>query len=374
MALELQSAPQVVKAPARRARELTLPSLSRRRITDNERMFFTEQLALLLETGANLYNALKLLREQTRNQALADVIDDIAGEIAEGRTFSQALAKHPNVFSANYVNLIAASETGGFMFRVLDELKLMEDKRAELKRTLVAALSYPAFLLVFSIAVVVFVLVAVFPKFGDLFTSIYDQLPVTTRWLMSTSTVLRDYGIYIVVGLGAAIAGVIRWTSSANGRQMIDDWLLRVPGVRSIFAELNLVQMLRVMSLSLGNGVPMVETLRACRDVVDNLVFKRFVDHVTQVVREGGRIAQGFDGAAFLPPIACSMISTAEESGDLGRVAGRLADHYELELTRRLKAMSRMAEPVMLLVMGTVVGLLVSSLILPIFKLARAVH
>jgi type II secretory pathway component PulF len=148
---------------------------------------------------------------------------------------------------------------------------------------------------------------------------------------------------------------------------------MRVPFVRDILAELNLVQILRVLSLSLANGVAMIDALRACREVVRNAVFKTFIDQVERLVQEGGRIAVGFEQARFMPPLASSMIRTAEDSGSLTRVAGRLADYYEAELARRLKTLARVAEPIMLLVMGAVVGLLVSSLILPIFRLARAV-
>jgi type II secretory pathway component PulF len=373
MALELQEVTKVVKSPSNGAREFTLTSLTRAKVGDNERMFFTEQLALLLETGANLYNALLALKGQSGNPAMEAMLEALTADIAEGRPFSDALAKHPEVFSANYVNLVAASEKGGFMHTVLYELKTMEEKRGELKRTVVSALSYPAFLLAFSGAVVVFVLLVVFPKFGDLFTSIYDQLPITTKVLMRVSDVMRSYGIYIVIGLGGAIAMFVRWIATPGGRAAIDKTMLSIPFVRDIFAELNLVQVLRVMSLSLGNGVAMIETLHACRDVVSNSLFKQFIGRVEGLVQEGGRVAQGFEQASFVPAIAKTMISTAEESGNLARVAGRLADYYEQELTQRLKTVSRMAEPIMLLVMGTVVGLLVSSLILPIFKLARAV-
>jgi len=375
MALELQTRAAKPKVSGSRSnpRQLTLPSLSRPKVGERDRMFFTEQLGLLLETGANLYGALQTLKKQSANPAMTVILDALMADISEGRPFSQALAKHPKLFSSSYVNLIAASETGGFMHNVLYELKAMEEKRAELKSTLFSALSYPVFLILFSVGVVVFVLLVVFPKFGDLFGSIYDQLPVTTRVLMSLSNVMLDYWLYILVTLGVLVAGLAHWTSSAAGRESIDRLLLQLPVIKSICAELYMIQTLRVMSLSLGNGVSMMETLNACRDVVSNRTFRRFIGQVQKLVEEGGGIARAFEDAAFVPPVAKAMISTAEESGSLAPVAARVADYYEQQLTRRLKAVSKMAEPIMLLVMGAVVGVLVSSLILPIFKLSRAV-
>jgi type II secretory pathway component PulF len=314
-----------------------------------------------------------LLRELTASPAMAAVVDQLLADVAEGRPFSQALAKHPRVFPTTYVNLIAASETGGFMHKILVELKAMEEKRAALKNTLVSALSYPAFLLVFSFAVVVFVLVAVFPKFDKLFASIHDQLPATTKLLMSTSDLLVDHWQYVLLATGGTAAAIARWVTSSTGRATIDRLLLRLPYVRNVFGELYVVQALRVISLSLANGVPMVETLRACQDVVQNTVFRGFLGGVEKSVQEGGGLARAFEQAPFVPTIAKAMIRTAEESGALAPVAARIAEYYEQELARRLKTISRFAEPIMLLVMGAVVGLLVSSLILPIFKLARAV-
>jgi type II secretory pathway component PulF len=373
MALELQTATQPARSARPRTLDLKLPSLARKRLKDRDRMFFTEQLALLLETGTSLYNALGALRQQSSNPAMAEVLEALMTDIAGGRPFSQALAKHPTVFSPNYVNLIAASETGGFMHKVLAELLAMEEKREELKSTLFSALSYPAFLICFSIAVVIFVLVVVFPKFGTLFVSIQDQLPITTKILMVMSNGLLDYWLYGFIAIGGVLVGLNRWLATAQGRESLDRMVLTLPVMRSVFAELYMVQVLRVMSLSLGNGVPMVETLQACRDVVNNSVFRRFIDNVEALVQEGRGLAAGFERAPFVPPVAKAMLSTAEESGNVAKVAARVADYYERELTQRLKTLSKMAEPVMLLVMGAVVGLLVSSLILPIFKLSRAV-
>jgi len=372
MALELETLAKPAQSAARKI-ELKVPSLFRRGPTDRDRMLFTEQLGLLLETGANLYSALKTLKGHSANPAMAEVIDTLMVDISEGRPFSQALAKHPKIFSPNYVNLIAASETGGFMHNVLHELKTMEEKRDELKQSLFSALSYPVFLMLFSVGVVIFVLVVVFPKFGDLFIAIEDQLPVTTKALMSLSNLLLNYWLIGLVGTGALLAGVAHWLSTAAGRESVDRLLLRLPVLKDVFAELYMIQSLRVMSLSLGNGVSMLDALGACKDVVHNTAFRRFIGHVEKLVEEGNGIARGFEDAAFVPPVAKAMISTAEESGNLAAVSARVADYYEQELSRRLKTVTKLAEPIMLLVMGAVVGLLVSSLILPIFKLSRAV-
>jgi type II secretory pathway component PulF len=343
------------------------------KINHKDLRFFTEQLALLLATGTNLHLSLKVLQRQMQNPAMGQLVDEMIEDIGEGRQFSQALAKHPDVFSQTYINLIAASEDGGFMHEVLEQLLEMEEKREQLQRTLFSALSYPAFLLVFALGVVVFVLVVVFPKFADMFSLIKDQLPSTTLFLMSASDFFIQQWFYILAAMLMTLIAFKYWAASQPGRQRLDWMKLQLPGIRNVFIQLYLMHTMRVLSLSLGNGVGILDALNSCKDVVRNRLFQQMIANVEEHVEGGDGIAAGFGNFGFIPPIVNQMISTGEETGNLPKVMSRLADFYERETTARLQTFSRLAEPVMLLVMGVVVGLLVSSLILPIFKLSRAV-
>ncbi len=345
-----------------------------RRITDKDRMFFTEQLSLLLGTGSNLHASLKALREQVENPAMKQLIDSLVNDIAEGRTFSRALSHHPRVFSQTYVNLVAASETGGFMDKVLEQLLEMDEKKDRLRNTLVSALSYPAFLLLFATAVVIFVLMAVFPKFSEMFSAISDQLPATTTFLMAVSETLRTQWPLVCASFIVALVFGRLWIRSPGGSRLLDRMKIGTPGIRQIFIKLYLVQSMRVMGLSLSNGVGIMETLSGCKEVVRNKIYRNFISDVQNRVEEGVGIAAGFSNARFIPPVVQQMITTGEETGNLPKVMSRLADYYERELSRNLATFTRLVEPVMLLVMGAIVGILVSSLILPIFKLSRAVH
>jgi type II secretory pathway component PulF len=342
-------------------------------ISNKERKFFTEQMALLLETGTSLQASLQALRKQLVSPPMIEMVDQLIDDIGQGMQFSAALARHPRIFSTTYVNLIAASEDGGFMHEVLQQLLALEEKREELKQTLFAALSYPAFLMVFALGVVVFVLVVVFPKFSDLFSGIRDQLPITTLFLMNASEILRQHWAYILAGLAIAVVGLKYWSTTESGRERLDWAKLNLPLMRSIFIQLYLVQSLRVLSLSLGNGVGMMDSLQSCKYVVKNRLFQRFIGDVEDCVERGAGFAVGFRNVSFIPPIVEQMISTGDESGSLPKVLSRLADYYETELGNRLQTLSRLAEPLMLLIMGGVVGIIVSSLILPIFKLSRVV-
>lgn len=344
------------------------------RISLNQRMVFTERLSLLLETGVNLLEALKVMQLQTEEPLLAEIIGSMGSTISEGKSFSAALAMHPEMFSGTYISLVAAAEEGGFLHQVLEQLLRMDEKNSQLRSSMVSALSYPAFLIVFSIAVVVFVLVVIFPKFESLFASIQDQLPITTVFLMALSAVVRHYWWLILIGLGALAWATVFWLKSEAGKLMLDKLKMSLPVIKDIYMQIYLSQTLSVLGLSLTNGVPITVALKASQGVVSNSIFARFLDDIRNHVNEGRGIAIGFTASPIVPPMVRQMVSTGEQTGNLGMVMTRVAEFYERELIKRITVLSKAIEPVMLIVMGVVVGMLVVSLILPIFKLSRAIH
>ncbi|MGI9288710.1 MAG: type II secretion system F family protein [Pseudomonadales bacterium] len=350
-----------------------LASFSRGKFTTKDRMFFTEQLSLLLETGNSLIESLRSVAAHSQNPRLRGVIEQMIVEITEGNSFSAALQKHGDLFPTTYINLIKASENGGFTAAVLAELLEMDEKKERLDATLKSALSYPAFLMLFSFAVVIFVLIVVFPKFAEMFANIADELPLSTTVLMWLSDKMLDFWPFIIGGTAGLLFLAHRWLNSSGGIQIIDTIKLRVPFVRQIFTELYVVQSMRVMGLSLGNGVSVMDTLASCRDVVRNHHYQQFMHFLEMSVQEGKGLGYGFKQTELVPDIVRQMVITGEESGSLPKVMDRIASYYERQLEKRLTMLAKAAEPAMLLIMGVVVGLLVSSLILPIFKLSRAV-
>ena len=344
------------------------------KISLTQRMVFTERLSLLLETGVSLLEALKAMQQQTEEPLLASIIGSLVDAISEGKTFAAALEKHPEMFNSTYTSLVFAAEEGGFLPQVLSQLLRMDEKNSQLRSNIVSALSYPAFLIVFSIAVVVFVLVVIFPKFESLFASIHDQLPISTIFLMATSAFVRHYWLLILIGLGIFTWATFTWVKSAAGKLALDHFKMTAPIVKDFYQQIYLSQTLSVLGLSLSNGVPITMALKACQGVVSNLVFVRFLDDIRNHVNEGRGVAIGFNSSPIVPPMVRQMVTTGEQTGNLGMVMSRVADFYERELTKRITIFSKSIEPVMLIVMGVVVGLIVVSLILPIFKLSRAVH
>jgi type II secretory pathway component PulF len=360
--------------PPRRFGLNTRISFGARKIGVAERMAFTEQLALLLETGVSLAEAIKVQHRQTQDEGLAAILGSIAASVSEGKPFSTSLALHPEMFSRTYVSLVAAAEDGGFLPEVLEQLRTMDEKSSELRSNIISALTYPAFLILFSFAVVIFVLVVIFPKFQSLFMSIRDQLPAPTLVLMMLSDVLRSYWWLILLLLAAASGLAWAWARTAAGKRTLDRLKLRLPLLREIYLQLYLNRTLSVLGMSLANGVPITAALKAAQDVADNCVFFEFLQTVQRHVNEGRGVAVGFLEAQFMPPMLQQMIATGDRTGNLAKVMTRVADFYGRELNKRVATLAKAVEPVMLLVMGVVVGLIVASLILPIFKLSRAVH
>ena len=347
---------------------------NKKKISSKDRIFLFQQIQLLLQTGTPLYAGLCALQKQSEKAAMRDLISELIATIDEGKSFSYALSKFPDVFTSTQINLISASEEGGFMHEVLQQILDMEERREKLRNTLISAISYPSFLALFSLAVVVFILTVVFPKFSELFTKIHDQLPITTKSLMWMSAVLTDYWMILIGVLAGLIFIISRWIASNSGRSLVDKFKLSFPVIKNVFTQVYLVQSLRVMSLSLGNGVSVMDTLADCKDTVQNKFYQKFLRDVELKVQEGSGISSGFAQVEFIPPLVKQMITTGEQTGNLPTVMGRIADHYESELLKYLQTLSKLAEPIMLLLMGGLVGIIVSSLILPIFSLSRAVH
>jgi type II secretory pathway component PulF len=380
MAIDLaKSTKQSTKRKAKKSQptEIKLSAfftgLTQKKLDVNDRIFFTEQLSLMLETGMPLFESLKAFATLEIKPQMKLMVDSMLSDVEEGKSFSAALSAHPGFFSLAYIHLVAAAENGGFLDKVLVELTVMDDKREKLKATVISAMIYPGFLILFSIAVVIFVLVAVFPKFAVMFERIHDELPGSTLMLMAASNALINHWWIILAATIAIILAAFYWMRTPQGREVIDNLKLSVYVIKDIFIQLYLVQSMRLMSMSMANGVTVMDTLDACSEVVSNSVFNRFLSGLKVHVKEGAGFSDGFDEALFIPATVKQMIKTGDTTGNLAQVMARVADYYERELEKKLTIFTRMVEPVMLLVMGTVVGLIVSSLILPIFKLSRAV-
>lgn len=371
--LESNGAPSA-KPKQKFSLSMTIGNPSTAKVALRDRMAFNEQLALLLETGVPLHTALGELENQTDNAVVRSIIRDVRDEVVEGATLAAAMSRHPRMFNTTYVNLVASGEAGGFLPSVLQQLMELDEKSQRLRSIIISAFSYPVILMVVSVLVVGFVLLWVFPRFAELFASLGDKLPPLTILLMKTSNGIRDYWAFILAIL--AMLGGFSWHALRQQQvlERLDTWLLGLPIIGPVLSQIYLVPTLRVISLSLKNGVPLVKALHAAREVTRSPAFKALMDKIAASVNEGQGLSKAFSETQFLPSLAREMTATGESTGNLAMVMAKLCDYYQRQLEQRLETLAKLAEPIMLLLMGVIVGGIVSALILPIFKLATNAH
>ena len=348
--------------------------ISAPRVKSTELLFFTTQLALMLEIETPLNLSLKALRDQTGSKGFKQVITNMPQDVEEGRQLSYAMKKHPKIFSDVYTSMVAAGESGGFLKNILDRIAEILEKRQALGTQLRSALTYPVVLCVVSVLVIIFIMVSVLPKFSAFFMSKIEILPATTRFLMKTSALLQSHWwLFILSGLGFA-AGLVLFMKSSRGRHTRDWILVNLPLVAGVTNKIYVSQFLRILGHLMESQVPLLEALEVTRGIVSNRYFKQLVDRIKAHVRGGGKFSQPFADYPYAPESVKQMISTGEETGNLSKVMLRLAEFFDTEVEKGLKNLSSMIEPMALIVMGVVIGLIVSSVILPLFRLAHVMQ
>jgi type II secretory pathway component PulF len=354
--------------------EASLDLFRRSTVKSKEVIFFTSQLSLMLEVGTPLINGLAALEKQTKNPAFKQVIQALHRDIEEGQQLSDAMRRHPRVFNHVYTSMIKAGETGGFLKEILERLAEMQEKRLALIAQLKSTLTYPAILCLVGFLVVVFVLVGVLPKFTTFFAGKEKILPVSTRFLMALSVSLRGYWwAYVVIALGLII-GIKVWKESEFGQTVIDRVCVSGPILARLYNKIYTCQLLRTLGHLMHSQVPLLEALDVTRSTINNRHFRQFIDKITDHVEKGGRFAQPFTTYPYVLDSVKQMVATGEEVGNLPGVMLRLAEYYDIEVDRELKNIAALIEPLALILLGGVVGVIVGSVILPLFRLAHAIH
>ena len=343
-------------------------------IKAGEVIFFTSQLSLMLEIGTPLKNALAAIGKQTKNDAFKKVIHTMVQDVEGGRQLSEAMQRHPRVFNSVFISMVKAGETGGFLHEILLRIVEMQEKRQVLLTQIRSALTYPIFLCILGFVVVVFVLVGVLPKFTAVFAGKEHILPLTTRFLMALSASLRGYWWVYLMGCTGSVIGLKLFKDSAQGQTLIDWSSIKLPLIARLSNKINTCSMLRTLGHLMESAVPILQALDVTRDTIKNRYFGQFIEQIQEHVRQGGKFAQPFSNYPFILDSVKQMVATGEEIGDLPNVMLRLAKFYDAEVDQELKTLASLIEPMALIVMGAVVGVIVSSVVLPLFKLAHALH
>lgn len=343
------------------------------RIKLRDRNVFFRQLANLIESGMPITRALRTLVEQTENPKMSRLIDELRDDVQKGSSFAEALERHKEVFSPIQCNLVRAGETGGMLEDVLWRLVDFGEQQEELRGKAITAMVYPTFLLIIG-SLAVFILVSfVFPRFIEVFKDFNAQLPLPTRMVMAVCGFMGSYWWAVALCVALSLAGIIYFLRTPQGRRVRDTVLLRIPVVRSVVQKYEMARFARTLGTLLDNGVPVLKSLRTTAETMGNDIVRDEVERILEGVTEGRSMSESMAPNPHFPPLVISMFMVGEESGRIGDVTKRLADAYDLEVDRAVKAMTALFEPILIVFMGVIIGFLVIAMLLPMLTLSANV-
>lgn len=333
----------------------------------------TRQLATLVKSGLPLEEALLAVSQQTDKPRVHSIILGVRSKVMEGHTLADGLADFPGSFPEIYRATVAASEQSGHLDAVLERLADYTDNRQQMRSRTLTAMLYPVMLFVVCVAIVFFLLVSVVPKVVDVFRTSDAQLPLLTQLLITGSDFMREYGVWLVIGIAAAGYLFSRWLRVESNLRRWHGFLLRLPLIGKIVRGSNTARFARTLSTLTSSTVPVLEALRISSEVVTNLPMRAAVADAAIRVREGAPIGRSLGVSKLFPPMMIHLISSGESSGELDTMLERSAVHQERELDSILQALVSLLGPLMILVMGGLVLLIVLAMLLPIFELNQLV-
>lgn len=333
----------------------------------------TRQLATLIDAGLPLLRSLNVLIAQLKPSKLRDILREIATDIQSGSTFAEALGKHPKAFDRLYVNMVRAGEVGGMLEVVLNRLALFMERRAALIRRVRGAMIYPIAVLLIAAGIVAFLLVKVVPVFAEIFVEFNADLPAPTKFLIACG----DFMVYswwkLVVGLNAIIITVKLLRKSKAFNRAMDRVSLKLWLIGDLVTKVAVARFARTLGTLITSGVPILQALKITRETIGNSVIQDAVDKVHDSIKEGETIAAPLDQTKVFPAMVVNMIDVGEETGQLDQMLMKVADIYDAEVEAAVEAMLALMEPMIIIVLGGIIGFIVISLYLPIFSLGDAI-
>jgi general secretion pathway protein F/type IV pilus assembly protein PilC len=345
-----------------------------RRVRGRHMSAFYSQLADLLKSGVPLLRSLDILARQSVQPVLGETVREVRAKVADGTSLADAMAQHPRVFNELAVSMVRAGQEGGFLEDVLKRIADFTEHQEDLKSKVVGALAYPVFLAVVGFIVLNVLVIFFVPRFEPIFKKLEEkgELPFVTELIMGASHLLQRQGWWLVLLAVGAVYLFRRWAASDAGRLRVDRWRLRMPGAGSIYLSLALSRFTRILGTLLHNGIPILRALRISKDATGNRVLSHAIERSAENIKGGNSLATPLAACSYFPRDVVEMISVGEESNNLDTVLVDIAVGLEKRTTRQLEMFVRMLEPVMLLVMAAVTLLVVSGLLMPVFKMSSA--
>ena len=331
---------------------------------------FSRQFATMIEAGLNVVTALVILEEQTEDKNLARVITEIRSDVEGGLLLSEALARHPRIFSRLFVSMVEAGEAAGILDIVLDRVAFQIEKETQIKRKVKGAMMYPLMVMSFATLVLIGMLMFLVPVFVDLFKQLGGDLPTLTKMVVAASELVRTKWYILFPGFGALIFGFLRGKKTEQGRRIWDRVRLKAPvGIGAVVLKVGMARFSRTLSTLVGSGVDIIRALEITGTTSGNSLIEDAVVGVRERVHQGVPIAIPLTESPIFPPMVSQMVRVGEETGELEKMLGKIADFYEDEVDSAIATLTSIIEPLMMIAVGVMVGIIIISMYLPMFKL-----
>jgi type IV pilus assembly protein PilC len=341
-----------------------------KRVKPKALQIFSRQFATMVDSGLNVVAALTILEEQTEDKNLAVVVAEVRTDVEGGLLLSEAMARHPKVFSRLYVAMIEAGEAAGILDIVLDRVALQIEKELQIKRRVKGAMMYPTLVMSFAFLVLTGMLLFLVPVFVKLFADLGGELPMLTKLVLTASNIMRGYYYIVFPLLIVAFILFRRYKKTESGRRNWDRFRIRVPGgIGKVVLKVGLARFSRTLSSLVGAGVDIIQALEITGSTSGNSLIEDAVKDVRDRVHQGASIAQPLTEQAIFPPMVSHMVRVGEETGELEKMLTKIADFYEDEVDAAIASLTSIIEPLLMIFVGLIVGVIVIAMYLPMFKL-----
>lgn len=331
---------------------------------------FTQQFADLMSSGLTIVKALDVLKTQVENPNLAAALKQVEQGCIDGLSLSASLERHPDIFPRVFTSLVRSGETSGALEDVMRRYSVYLENQLETRHRIMSALAYPVFMVIMGTLTTLALVFFVIPRMMNMFEELGQSLPLPTLVLISLSKFLTTFWWIPAAALVAAVVSLRKYYKTPEGRKTIDGWTLKLPIFGELFKKIEIARFTNTLATLLANGVTILEALRVASDTLQNRVIRDEVDLVLSAVRGGSSFSKGFQVNSVFPPVVKNMIAVAEESGRLEKTLYKVSEIYDKEADHSVKLLLSLLEPMLILVMGSVVGFIVIAMLLPIFELS----
>jgi len=351
--------------------ELRLPKFLRGRVKAKDLTTLTRQLATLVDAGLPLLRGLHVLQRQTPNAALKDALTGMCEAVESGSTFSESLQNYPKIFNNLYVNMVRAGEAGGVLEVVLNRLAEFAEKAERIKNKVKGAMVYPIVVFFAAIGITGFLLVAVIPKFKDIFNDLLEgkPLPAITQFVMDASNLVMNNGLMVVAGIAGFVVLFKIFAKTKMGSFALDYSKINAPMFGSLVRRTAVARMTRTLGTLLASGVPVLQALIIVRDTTGNAVISRAMQSVHDAVKEGESMTDPLAASKVFPPMVISMVEVGEETGALPDMLTRIADTYDDEVDNAVAGLTSVIEPLMIIILAVIVGVIVIAMFMPMIQI-----